>query len=185
MSNNNFLNKSSNNKNFIKDKRCEKKSCDKIGLYKAPISRDNLKKYIWFCLDHIKEYNKSWNYYEGLNSDEIELEIRQSTTWERPSWPTRKGLHAQWDNIKINTERFNGLFGKENLKNINSGFSKVELEAFKQLSLEPTFDTKIIKQTYKNLAKKYHPDNNHGNKDCEDKLKVINKAYAELKKLIS
>ena len=40
--------------------------------YKAPSSPDELNNYIWFCLQHIKEYNKKWNFFSNMSADEIE-----------------------------------------------------------------------------------------------------------------
>ncbi|HSP35500.1 MAG TPA: J domain-containing protein, partial [Thermoanaerobaculia bacterium] len=37
-----------------------------------------------------------------------------------------------------------------------------------------------LKKAYRNLAKKYHPDRNKGNKDAENKFKEISEAYAVL-----
>ena len=41
-------------------------------------------------------------------------------------------------------------------------------------------EKKVIKQTYRELAKKYHPDVNPGNKEAEEKFKTINEAYQVL-----
>jgi curved DNA-binding protein len=38
-----------------------------------------------------------------------------------------------------------------------------------------------IKKAYRNLAKKYHPDKNPGDKSSEQKFKEINEAYEVLK----
>ena len=53
-------------------RKCSFEGCDQIGDYKAPSSPDQLKEYIWFCLKHIKEYNKKWNYFSDMTADEIE-----------------------------------------------------------------------------------------------------------------
>ena len=86
------VNKISIKKNDMYEHKCAHSSCDKIGEFKAPVSRESINEYIYFCLDHIREYNKNWNYYEGLNNEEIESEIRKATTWERPTWPMKDGV---------------------------------------------------------------------------------------------
>jgi curved DNA-binding protein len=48
------------------------------------------------------------------------------------------------------------------------------------LGVPPDAEKKVIKQTYRDLAKKYHPDVNPGNKEAEDKFKTINEAYQVL-----
>lgn len=45
------------------------------------------------------------------------------------------------------------------------------------LGVSPQSDSKEIKKVYKNLAKKYHPDANPGNKEAEERFKEINEAY--------
>jgi curved DNA-binding protein len=48
------------------------------------------------------------------------------------------------------------------------------------LGVSPDADRKVIKQTYRQLARKYHPDVNPGNKEAEEKFKTINEAYQVL-----
>jgi curved DNA-binding protein len=48
------------------------------------------------------------------------------------------------------------------------------------LGVGPDAEKKVIKQTYRELAKKYHPDVNPGNKAAEEKFKTINEAYQVL-----
>ena len=43
---------------------CDWKNCKEVGAYKAPIERDNSRKYRLLCLEHIKIFNKNWNYFE-------------------------------------------------------------------------------------------------------------------------
>ncbi len=48
---------------------------------------------------------------------------------------------------------------------------------YKILGVEPNADEKTIKQTYRKLARQYHPDVNPGNKEAAEKFKEINEAY--------
>ena len=49
------------------------------------------------------------------------------------------------------------------------------------LDIPPNADKKLIQQTFRKLARKYHPDVNPGNDEAEEKFKTINEAYQVLK----
>ena len=70
-----------------RENECDFPNCCRDGLYKAPKGPKKLRDYYYFCLEHVRDYNRSWNFNEGLNEEELEQMIRRSTTWERPSWP--------------------------------------------------------------------------------------------------
>ena len=87
--------------------------CLHEGEFRAPRGRNELHSYYWFCLDHVREYNASWNYYAGMTEAEVEAAIRADTTWQRPSWPLgswhshiRQGKNRRFD------DPF-GVFGEE------------------------------------------------------------------------
>ena len=64
---------------------CDWDKCNKIGLYKAPVERDNSKRFRWLCLEHVKEFNKSWNYFANMNNQEIENFVKSDLTWHKPT----------------------------------------------------------------------------------------------------
>ena len=59
---------------------CEWPDCDVVGKYRAPRSRDHLNSFRWFCMDHIRLYNKSWNYYDGMSDKQVEADLRDDTS---------------------------------------------------------------------------------------------------------
>ena len=65
------------------------KTCNKEGEFRAPKSRILLNEYYFFCLEHVKEYNKSWDFYKGLSVNQIENSMREDIIWNRPSWPLK------------------------------------------------------------------------------------------------
>jgi hypothetical protein len=65
---------------------CARRGCANAGTHRAPRSRAALGEYVWFCLDHVREYNAAWNYCAGMSEAEIERRVRRDTVWERPSW---------------------------------------------------------------------------------------------------
>jgi len=141
-----------------------------------------LRDYIWFCLDHIRAYNKSWNYYDGLQGAALEAEIRRATTWERPSWKFATGQPSE-----NNFEDPLGLFDFENRDEAKSGrkLTPEERAAWKTLNLAPVDDFDIVKKQYKRLVKENHPDKNGGDAHAEERLKDINLAYSLIRKTLA
>ena len=62
---------------------CDWENCKKLGKYKAPIEKDNSRNYRLLCLDHIKIFNKKWNYFENMNENEIEFFLKSDITWHK------------------------------------------------------------------------------------------------------
>jgi len=51
------------------------------------------------------------------------------------------------------------------------------LNHYNTLGIKKDATSKEIKEAYRNLAKKYHPDKNPDNKEAEEKFKEISNAY--------
>ena len=62
---------------------CDWENCKEPGKFKAPVERDNSKKYRLLCLEHIKIFNKKWNYFENMSADEIEFFLKSDVTWHK------------------------------------------------------------------------------------------------------
>ena len=166
-------------------KLCDYAGCTAEGLYRAPKSRDRLNDYFVFCLDHVRNYNQSWDYYRGMSQDEIEAHIRFDTVWQRPSWPLGNfGLNAHRDPLDEIRDGF-GLFGKKREEKRAAHQDWVarspEEKALQLLGLKPPPVFAEIKARYKELVKRFHPDANGGDKGAEEQLKLINQAYSTLK----
>ena len=147
---------------------CNQEGCDNEGLYKAPLSKYDLNKLQWFCLPHIKEFNKSWNFHKEMGSDEIEKELRRDSTWRRPTKPF--GSSGKYYNFQVNED-------------IDPATSKVSKKASKLiwsldiLNLTIKSQMEEIKKNYKKLAKKYHPDAKSDIKNSDEKFRNVVEAY--------
>ena len=96
---------------------CEWKNCGESGKYKAPIEKDNSKNYKWLCEEHIKLFNKSWNYFEGMSQNEIENFLKSDLTWHRPTQKFSSSdnfFNILWNNAL--SDKFN-FFDKEKITN--------------------------------------------------------------------
>ena len=165
-------------------KKCDKEDCENIGEFKAPKSRISLNDYFYFCLDHIKEYNKSWDFYKGLSVNQIESSMREDIIWNRPSWPLKGNPYKvmeQIDNFfNDKLEEINGKFNNDRFfqnKLIDEKMSKEENKALFILRIKLPLNLEKIKKNYKKLVKIFHPDVNGNNKKAEEKFKEINKSY--------
>jgi hypothetical protein len=165
---------------------CDHPDCVAGGDFRAPKSRLDLNDYYWFCLDHVRAYNSAWNYYAGMSDSEIEAEIRSDTVWQRPSW--RLGdRHGPGYAARVRDPL--GLFsssrrGRDRDRS-NRDAARRALSAQEQalavFEIEPPFTPVRLKARYKALVKLHHPDAHGGDKAAEEKLKIINQAYATLK----
>ena len=162
---------------------CMAEGCFDRGTHPAPKNRHELRSHIWFCLNHIRMFNSQWNYYDGLEGEALEREIRRATTWERPSWKFGTGPSAKIANSEPFEDKFSFFDEPETKTHIAAqNLTVEEKKAYALLELEPSADEKTIKQKYKALAKKLHPDHNRSDPAAEDRLKEINLAYAVLRK---
>ena len=99
---------------------CDWNNCTEVGEYKAPVEKDNSKKYRLLCFKHIKDFT----------------------------------------------------------------YSEKDLKAFEILGIPASNSWHKIREKFKKLVKKFHPDMNSGDKNFEEKLKVITLAYTQLKRTL-
>ena len=156
---------------------CDWNNCFEIGEYKAPIEKDNSKNYRLLCLNHVKEFNKNWNYFAGMNDDQICEFLKSDLTWHKPTQSFSSSdnfFKILWNNALKNE------FDKSKLKGQFS-FNHNDIRAFGILGVSVGLKWSKIQEKFKKLVKKLHPDMNAGNKEYEDKLKIITLAYTQLK----
>lgn len=172
-----------------KDKNLHPQSCDMPGCpqtagYKAPKDR-SLNGYYTFCLEHVQEYNKAWNYFSGMAQADIEDHIVRSTLWDRPTWRYDTFARMETD-LKNRAWQFYHYTDKDQEAakphdDIPFARHSPEYGAMAIMGLCPPLSLQGIKARYKELAKKHHPDVNPGDKKAEELLKSINMAYTILK----
>jgi len=160
---------------------CEHPDCQEQAMHPAPYSPDRLRDYRWFCLEHVREYNKAWDYFSGMDEDQIERQRRWDTVWQRPSWPF-SGKDPGDDRINYRIRDPFGIFGDSpGQGEPDLGTPAEERKALRQLGLDPPATAQEVKACYKNLVKELHPDANGGRADAEERLKEVNQAYSYLK----
>lgn len=156
-------------------KYCEWENCNNKGVHRAPKNRSLLREFRWFCLEHVREYNKNWNYFSGLSQREIEKELKDDFTWHLPTWPMGEQIHK--NNFKDDFDILNNNnYSNKNIKKHKTESNKI-INALKNLNLPLDSSLQDIKRRYKILVKKHHPDANTNKKKSNNKLIEINEAY--------
>ena len=175
---------------------CEWPDCILAGEHRAPKSRDQIREYRWFCLEHVRIYNRSWNYYEGMSDEQVDKLVRSDTTWNRPTWPLgdhRRSASEDDQNAPFGPDKFGpgyenlsdpfGFFTEETAyrksaeRASKTTLSAAERKALSLLDLDISVTVTELKARYKLLVKQYHPDVTGGDKKSEERFKQINEAY--------
>lgn len=181
---------------------CDHSGCAGHGEFRAPKSRDAINQFHWFCLDHVRAYNRSWDFYRGMDYEQIEAEIREDTVWHRPTWtmgenrtataahPANQASAAKgdWtDQIDDPFDLFNlgeARRRKTEQQDRAKGkkpFGPAERKAAELFEMTPPLVLREVKLKYKSLVKTHHPDANGGDKGAEETLKTIIEAYRLLR----
>ena len=135
----------------------------------------------WFCLEHVRRYNREWNFFDGMNEDEIFAFQQDALTGHRRTAPISQHLHAKVEEAyeQAATMRTGRYTQKEAPK---KDPPSTEREAMKVLELTYPLTAQKLKLHYRRLVKACHPD--HHGKEGEERLKIINEAYTLLKVMV-
>jgi curved DNA-binding protein CbpA len=179
---------------------CSWPECSKAGAYRAPKGRGREGEYHLFCLDHVRDYNKSYNYFSGMSDDQVAAYQKASITGHRPTWSS--GINA-WaaTGFRSQAESHMGGFKRDFETADPFGFFRAdagagasgqraepqrpirnaERKSFGVLDLPVHSTAEEIKARFKALVKLHHPDSNGGDRGSEDRLREVIQAYNYLK----
>jgi hypothetical protein len=170
---------------------CEHQNCRNPGEFRAPKGRSHEGQFWHFCLEHVRDYNKTYNYFAGLPDDAISAYQRDAATGHRPTWtmgvnrrterrPAGPGPEVQDDfgffDEDLGFKRPNAAPEPEKKR-----LKILERKAMDALDLPETANPAEIKARYKTLVKRFHPDANGGDRSSEEKLREIIQAYNTLR----
>jgi hypothetical protein len=175
---------------------CDWPGCRADGPHRAPKSPRSLTSYFRFCVDHVRVYNRAWNYYAGMTDAEVEADLRNDVVWNRPTWPLGQAasrLHFAGGGVDdpfgfVEPGRAarsrNGAKRPHDRGGRPPARGSTE-QAMAVLDLEPPLSAERLKARYKVLAKRHHPDANGGDKASEERIKQINHAYQVLRERLA
>jgi hypothetical protein len=170
---------------------CAAPGCTEPGEFRAPAGRrssfDGPGDWRWLCLDHIREFNAGYNYFEGMTSDEIEAAQTPYGGWDRE---TRAFAHVgdrppKWadftDPLDAIGARFRRAAAAEGPRADGRELSEKDRESLRVLGLGTDTDRRALRQRYADLVRKFHPDRNGGDRSHEKALQAVIEAYTQLK----
>jgi hypothetical protein len=176
---------------------CEHQACREAGEFRAPGYRpsgfDGPGEYRWFCLEHVREFNSDYDWFEGMSAEEILDAQSPASGWrtESPSFRPTTGVDGmpRWadydDPLDAISARANGIKSRtqrEAQMAMEGRFSREEAGALDTMGLGLDTDRKRLRQRYSELVRRYHPDRNGGDRKFESRLNSVVEAYQLLRK---
>lgn len=175
---------------------CDWPGCDANASHRAPKGRLREGEYWRFCLEHVREYNQSYNFFAGMSEDAVARYQKDAITGHRPTW--RMGVNGRQPSGSthepgyFNTVDPFGMFRELGIGGPwrpagdhpapeRRPVRNAERKALDVLGLETDASATDIKAKFKVLVKRHHPDANGGDRSCENRLREIIQAYNYLK----
>jgi hypothetical protein len=166
---------------------CAVAGCRAPGEFKAPLEPANFDRpgsWRFLCLDHVREHNAKFNFFEGMTADEITRAQSPLAGWEQPSRRfAANGADPppRWSDFTDPLDAIATRFGRVR-DGQTSRFSKAERQALAVLGLGEDADRHAVRKRYSQLVRRYHPDKNGGDRAHEVRLGAVIEAYQLLRK---
>lgn len=145
----------------------------------------------WFCLDHIREFNQKYNYFNGMSQEEIDEAQRPYSGWGQEtrafSADAASGTPPpRWadftDPLDAIGARFHVRKKQAAERPDGKPLSGADRSALKTLGLSHDADRKALRTRYTELVRRFHPDHNGGDRHHEKALQEVIAAYTHLRK---
>jgi DnaJ domain len=176
---------------------CEHPGCKALGQHRAPKGRGQEGQYWRFCLDHVRAYNASYNYFAGMTDSAVAAYQKDAVIGHRPTWamgvnvsgkaqekeapPPRDWAYFDPLGVLRGEDFRQGRRARAPAEPKKPRYSGAVRRALDVLGLDETADGPSIKAQYKALVKRFHPDANGGDRSFEERLRDIIKAHDALK----
>ena len=176
---------------------CSWPGCTQPGEFRAPgpyaSNFDGPGAWQWFCLDHVRQFNAGYDWFDGMTADEIYAAQSPAAGWrtESPSFRATAGVDGmpRWadfdDPLDAIAARANGIkrrAAREAEVARDGRFSPEEARALEVMGLGVDVDRKALRSRYSDLVRRYHPDRNGGDRSHEGRLTRVVEAYQLLRK---
>lgn len=180
-------------------RECNWPGCDEAGEFRAPGVRppgfDGPGDYRWFCLEHVRQFNAGYDYFDGMESEEILRAQSPLHGWESQSRTFRPDAGIDeaphWGRFADPLEAISARARahvrqrREAMRPENARFAPDERRALGVLGLDGEIDRKALRLRYTRLLRQYHPDHNGGDHGFAEKLQAVVEAYQLLRKAVA
>jgi hypothetical protein len=138
---------------------CDRHGCDEPGNCPAPKSPNSGERW-YFCQPHAAEYNRRWDYFEGLDKEEAEA---RASSERRENAGYAEASHYGWAGSGDGSRTAD------------------EMRALEILGLESDADFEAIRKAWRAKAKEVHPDVRPGDDEAANAFQAVSLAYEVLR----
>ena len=177
------------------DRECEAPGCGEPGEFRAPGARgasfDGPGDWRWFCLDHVREFNAGYDWFEGMSAEEILSAQSPINGWrtENHAFRADAGVDGmpRWADFDDPLDAIGARVGdiRARARGRQQEFSRFtprEREALNAMGLGPGTERTELRRRYSELVRRYHPDRNGGDRSHEARLQRVVEAYQLLRR---
>jgi hypothetical protein len=178
------------------EQECRAPGCREPGEFRAPGPQsagfDGPGNYFWFCLEHVREFNAGYDWFEGMNAEEIFAAQSPLAGWRTESrmFSADAGIDGvpRWADFDDPLDAISGRAAAIKRRAAGNAtqdygrFTPREQEALTEMGLPTDTDRAKLRRRYSELVRKYHPDRNGGDRGYEARLGKVVDAYQLLRK---
>jgi hypothetical protein len=179
------------------DRPCAVDGCPEAGEFRAPGERQGQSgdgpSWRWLCLEHVREFNQRYNYFNGMSTEEIEAAQRPYAGWERETRAFSSNAASpppRWSDFTDPLDAIGAKFRERKKRAAEADrqrkdgkfVSPADRQALDLMGLDLDADRKALRARYTELVRRYHPDHNGGDRAHEKALQDVISAYSQLRK---
>jgi hypothetical protein len=168
------------------DRPCHHPGCTAPGEYRAPRAPDQLDQWLWFCKEHIREYNLKWNFFAGQSDEDFRRFVDSDRVWGRATRPFgQRDETRAWHRLEAVDPL--GVLGakapppRPSAAGGTRRLPSTERRALEILDAREHWTRSEIRRQYKSLVKDLHPDLNGGRREDEDRLQEVVWAWDQIR----
>jgi hypothetical protein len=166
---------------------CAAPGCQAPGEFRAPGAQrpgfDGPGDWRWLCLDHVREFNAAYNYFDGMSPEEIQAAQNPYGGWDRETraFAANGSAGPRWADFHDPLDAIGARFRAPEMRQDGRALSEADRRNLRVLGLAMDADRRALRMRYAELVRRYHPDHNGGGRGHEKALQAVIQAYTALK----